>query len=628
MKEKKEKQAKKETKQAKESTDYQLEVLGSWSSLHTAFQAMAKAQLNKKDLNEVFNNEAFNKEVFNRESLNRESLNRGFFNTARSPWGSLIPYDVYRRKRGELEKKDLVIAKGFPGQQLLLQEVLSTTAHTEQTALEILQLSYLLGDFMWKPGVYSEVFKGMGLHSSYAACGRCGYGRLHTAKRWRQWLQLMWPNEQLIPVNCARCGEEVCYYCPRCIQLGLVKSCQPFLLWRTPVAKKQHTTYQWKGALSPLQEEASQQLVQFILDEGSGPYVTKQEEVTARSISDPSLQPSVAKEFLLWAVTGAGKTEMLFKAIYMSLQKGEHILLTSPRRDVITELAPRLKSAFPATAIAVLHADSEEKLTYAQLTLATTHQVLRFYQHFDWAVIDEEDAFPYHHDEMLPHAVKRALKPDGKLIYLTATPGKSLLKRVQQGMPHFRLFRRFHGFPLSVPKVRYVGAWRYYVEKGVVITPLVHFVTHLMESNRYGYLFVPRREDTDKLASYMEQVLLPYIQANQKSQRLSFSVAFVHAQIGNRAELVQQFREHKIRLLITTTILERGVTIPYCDVAILGSDDPIFDAAALVQMAGRAGRKVDDPKGEVWLLPQVWTLQQAEAIKQIQQANQEGRVIS
>ncbi|MDF2662993.1 MAG: helicase, partial [Paenibacillus sp.] len=68
-------------------------------------------------------------------------------------------------------------------------------------------------------------------------------------------------------------------------------------------------------------------------------------------------------------------------------------------------------------------------------------------------------------------------------------------------------------------------------------------------------------------------------------------------------------------------ILERGVTVPRTDVFILEADSGTFDSAALVQMAGRAGRSKDDPNGRVFFAAAAHTQSQARAIRQIRQMN-------
>ena len=67
--------------------------------------------------------------------------------------------------------------------------------------------------------------------------------------------------------------------------------------------------------------------------------------------------------------------------------------------------------------------------------------------------------------------------------------------------------------------------------------------------------------------------------------------------------------------------MERGVTIPKSDVYIVGADSPLFDQAALVQMAGRAGRSQDDPRGKVCMLASEKTRSQVQAIRQIRAMN-------
>ena len=77
------------------------------------------------------------------------------------------------------------------------------------------------------------------------------------------------------------------------------------------------------------------------------------------------------------------------------VQQGKRVAIAAPRIDVCVELAPRLKEAFPTVEQNVLHSQSEEGYKRVPLTIATTHQMLRFYRAFDLIVIDETDSFPY-----------------------------------------------------------------------------------------------------------------------------------------------------------------------------------------------------------------------------------------
>lgn len=491
----------------------------------------------------------------------------------------------------------------------------NTAALTRADLLLALQRLYLFGYIEWLPaiGYNNAAFDQLG----QAYCRRCGYNE--GSKTWLQQLKnKLWHDEsQLIPLKCRTCGKEEgsCLYCPQCLQLGVAKSCEPYVFWapeqspsqptrsETKASPPQHRSVQfdWNETLSPAQQQASDQLSAYVQSHTSQPY----------------------SEFLVWAICGSGKTEMIFATLYDALCQGQKVLITSPRKDVILELAPRLKAAFPATKMVVLHGDSKEKYEQGELFLATTHQCLRFYQYFDVVIIDEVDAFPYRYDQMLQNAVHRAKKQKGMLIYLSATPSEEFQRRVEKGtLPHVLISKRYHGHPLAVPQIKVIGKWRTWMHSQIISSELAQFVSHLITQKRYGYLFVPHVKDLPLVQSYLQTILLPYLEEKGVQSEPPFIIEAVYAEHPQRTEIVQRFRQHRIHLLLTTTILERGVTIPFCDVGVLGSDDPVFHTAALIQMAGRAGRKIQDPIGQVFFFPESVTNAQMKCIKQIKKWNE------
>lgn len=58
------------------------------------------------------------------------------------------------------------------------------------------------------------------------------------------------------------------------------------------------------------------------------------------------MQSNIQKSLLLYAVTGAGKTEMMFEGIRLARQLGHNIAILSPRVDVVIEISQRIKDAF------------------------------------------------------------------------------------------------------------------------------------------------------------------------------------------------------------------------------------------------------------------------------------------
>lgn len=384
---------------------------------------------------------------------------------------------------------------------------------------------------------------------------------------------------------CSRCGK-VEFYCRKCLMMGRVSECTPLVSWAGPepdfnrVAEPLH----WDGQLSAGQKAASQRVME-------------------------ALEKSA--ELLVWAVAGAGKTEVLFAGIAQALSTGKRVCVATPRTDVVLELAPRLQRVFPDVKVAALYGGSEDRHEYAQLTIATTHQLLRFYKAFDVMIVDEVDAFPYSIDETLRYAVQQSRKPTSSLIYLTATPKKQWQRECRLGKREYvTIPARFHRHPLPVPQFVWSGNWEKKLSKGKLPHNLIKWVEARLARGKQLLIFAPKIAAMEKILTILRQ-LHPLIES-------------VHAEDPDRKEKVMKFRNKEIHILLTTTILERGVTIPNIDVAVIGADDRIFTESALVQIAGRAGRSAEYPTGDVILFHYGKTEAMISARNQIVMMNKEG----
>lgn len=384
------------------------------------------------------------------------------------------------------------------------------------------------------------------------------------------------------------CKHHPCVYCTSCLNMGKIKSCTYLLHFPTSLQPFSPTEIPilYNGILSSKQEQISNGLVKFV-------------------------QENKQKECLVWAVTGAGKTEMIFRSIGEVLKKGKRVGIVAPRLDVCVELAPRLQMAFPTVEQVVLHSQSEEVYHNVPLVIATTHQLLRFREAFHLLVIDEVDAFPYSNQAMLHYASKRAVHPSGQTIFLTATPSKNLLQRVRQGeLASFLLPTRYHNHPLPVPQFEYIGDWRKQLLRKKLPRTVKRQIQKWIGDEKSFLLFVPAISDLPLLREGIEKVF-PLLR-----------IGYVSSQAPNRQIDILKMRNKELMALATTTILERGVTFKDVQVMVLGAEEDIFTREVLIQIAGRVGRTPVSPSGEVYFYHFGKTKAMIEAKEEISFLNQ------
>lgn len=389
-------------------------------------------------------------------------------------------------------------------------------------------------------------------------------------------------------IPCASCGNTH-VYCRKCIEMGRVMECEPLYEWSGPHAEWTvfHNACTWDGGLTMVQHKAADRITTAI---------------TAKEA-----------ELLVWAVCGAGKTEMLFPGITETLRLGKRICIATPRTDVVRELLPRMRAAFSDVYIQGMYGGSRESDGTAQMIIATTHQLLRFKHAFDVIIIDEIDAFPYHADPSLAFASERAKKITSTTVYLTATPRKEQRQQISmKRLPHIFVPRRFHGHPLPVPTFKVTLSLQRALKQFTVPNTFLDWQTKRINPTRQLLIFVPTIALAENLISNLSKML-------QKN-----NVMAVHASDKDREVKIDRFRNKQIHILVTTTILERGVTFPSVDVAVLDAGHTVFDEAALVQISGRAGRSPDDPTGEVVFFHDGKTEAMVQAVQSIRKMNKRG----
>lgn len=303
---------------------------------------------------------------------------------------------------------------------------------------------------------------------------------------------------------------------------------------------------------------------------------------------------------LVKAVCGAGKTELVYGVVYTALKRGDKVAFAVPRKNVVIDLLPRFQEAFPNIEITSLYGGHTDKVD-GNLIILTTHQLYRYDKFFDLLILDEADAFPFYQNSTLYSFLKRSCK--GSMVILSATAPREIENEFKiKKQQILTLNVRFHHQPIPVPKVI----------RGCFIKQFVTLVKLLRkykQEKKGCFVFVPTIDDGKKLFK-----ALKIFCKNGK---------FVCSKTKHNEMVIERFGKHEFNYLVTTSILERGVTFDNLQVIVFKSDSPVFNESMLIQISGRVGRKAKHPNGDVYFLAKENTSEMRKAIYGITNSNKD-----
>ncbi len=304
------------------------------------------------------------------------------------------------------------------------------------------------------------------------------------------------------------------------------------------------------------------------------------------------------KNAIVHAVTGSGKTELIYKTIEYCLKNKLHVGFSIPRVDIVREMKDRFQQAFPSSRICLVYGEHSQVLN-GDIIILTAHQLYRYEAYFDLLIMDEIDAFPFKNNEILNCFFRKSLR--GNYILMSATATKQDIENVEKDNGTvFELMKRYHGHKMPVPK---------YIKESVfprfqVLRQLKMF----LEQKKPVLIFVPTIE--------IGKVLARFLCMFYKNG------TFVSSKTKERKEIIERFKLGLYQYLVTTSILERGVTIKDLQVIIFNGDSEIYDSRTIVQISGRVGRKIDATDGKVIIYAKEKNSNIKEAIRTIQDCNQ------
>lgn len=301
---------------------------------------------------------------------------------------------------------------------------------------------------------------------------------------------------------------------------------------------------------------------------------------------------------LVYAVCGSGKTEISLQIIQYAIKCGEKVAFALPRRDVAIELYDRLRTIFKYNRVVCLYG-GHTKHKEGDIIVLTTHQLYRYKDYFGLIVLDEIDAFPFKNDPLLHEMFYKALC--GHYVMMSATPSKEVIQHFRQrNKDILHLSTRFHKHPLPVPTIKECG-------KLLQILFIIRKIRSYLKVNKPVFIFAPTIDKCERLFF----ILNIFLKGGN----------YVHSQRTNRKEIIENFRNGMYRYLVTTSVLERGVTVRNLQVIVCQSGHKIYEKGTLIQIAGRAGRKADAPTGDVIFLCEQKNKEMLAAITDIEESN-------
>ncbi|ARI77514.1 ATP-dependent DNA helicase RecG [Halobacillus mangrovi] len=307
---------------------------------------------------------------------------------------------------------------------------------------------------------------------------------------------------------------------------------------------------------------------------------------------------------LLQGDVGSGKTAVAAIALYASITSGKQGSLMVPTEILAEQHHHSLKELFNGRAkVALLTGSIKGKRRKEILEsiqkgeidiLIGTHALIQDEVHFKdlgFVIVDEQHRFGVNQRRALRD---KGLNPD--VLFMTATP-----------IPRTLAITAFGDMDVSV--IDEMPAGRKPVEtywvKGQMTERVLSFIQKEIDKGHQAYVICPLIEESDQLD--IQNAVELYEQLSTVYEP-DIPVGLMHGRLHNdeKEQVMQQFANNELKVLVSTTVVEVGVNVPNATVMVI-YDAERFGLSQLHQLRGRVGRGSEqsycillaDPKGDV-----------------------------
>ena len=313
--------------------------------------------------------------------------------------------------------------------------------------------------------------------------------------------------------------------------------------------------------------------------------LTKDQSKSVEDIYNDMVNPTQMNR-LLQGDVGSGKTIVSFIALYMNYLAGYQGSLMAPTEILSIQHYNNIKKILPDLNIELLTGKTKtkekndilKKLKNNEIDiLIGTHALISenvIYSNLGLVITDEQHRFGVNQRANLKN---KGTNPD--ILYMSATPIPRTYALTIYG-------------DMEVSNIKTMPSGRIEVKtllkKDSEIKDVLGLMYKELKNNHQAYVIAPLIETNEE--TEMENVYELQEKMNKAFGKL-YKVGILHGKMSNKEkdEVMNDFKENKIQILVSTTVIEVGIDVKNATVITI-FDSYRFGLSALHQLRGRVGR--------------------------------------
>ncbi|WP_440895263.1 ATP-dependent DNA helicase RecG [Amphibacillus sp. Q70] len=307
---------------------------------------------------------------------------------------------------------------------------------------------------------------------------------------------------------------------------------------------------------------------------------------------------------LLQGDVGSGKTIVAAIALYSSILAGCQGAIMVPTEILAEQHYQSLSNLFDGIlTVELLTGSIKGKQRSERLTainegqvdiIVGTHALIQDevnFMNLGLIIVDEQHRFGVKQRKVLR---EKGIDPD--VLFMTATP-----------IPRTLAITSYGDMDISIIDQMPIGRKdidTFWVKESM-FPRIVAFIEKEVKKGGQAYVIAPLIEESDKIDIQNAVELYQHLSSTLPS---SIQTGLLHGRLTNveKEQVMQEFAENKINVLVSTTVVEVGVNVPNATIMVI-YDAERFGLSQLHQLRGRVGRGeqqsycilIADPKGEI-----------------------------